>query len=455
MTAERWQRIKSLFGGAVSLAPQDRDAFLQRACADHPSLIAEVRKLIDNSAQTGDFPQLGTGMPPLQAFAAGDLAAGRFHILRLLGRGGMGEVYEAEDTLLNERVALKTIRREIAADPAILSRFRHEIQLTRRITNPNVCRIFDLEMHQADSSAPTAFLTMELLQGETQAARLARTGALSSDEAEGLARQMAAGLEAASISAASSTGISKSGNVMLVHGRDGSQRAVITDFGLARGPGLESGLSPLTDTGKLVGTLDYMAPEQLEKSETSFRSDIYSLGLVLYEMITGTLPFHAETPIGSALLRVRSKPPSPRSLRPELSRTWETVIQRCLESDPERRYSSPAEVAREFERDSVIAGKTQKRWPRLGWSLAAAALAMLVVAAVLLWRTSPKPVSVPWKTFPLPSYPGTEFQPAFSPDGELIAFAWDGGKLHNVDIYVQQIASARRYPDHQRPRTGC
>jgi tRNA A-37 threonylcarbamoyl transferase component Bud32 len=203
---------------------------LQQECADDPSLRSEVRKLLENDAHTGDFPQLGTAPAPMQSFAAGDLAAGRFRIVRLLGRGGMGEVYEAEDTLLGERVALKTIRREIAADPAILSRFHHEIQLTRRITHPNVCRIFDLEMHLGDPTAPTAFLTMELLLGETLAARLERSGAVSPDEALTLARQMAAGLEAAH-----QCGIIhrdfKSGNVMLVPGRDGHRKAA-GDIGL-------------------------------------------------------------------------------------------------------------------------------------------------------------------------------------------------------------------------------
>lgn len=443
MTTERWQRIKSLFGSAASLAPRERDAFLQQECADD-SLRSEVRKLLENDARTGDFPQLGTAPAPMQSFAAGDLAAGRFRIVRLLGRGGMGEVYEAEDTLLGERVALKTIRREIAADPAILSRFHHEIQLTRRITHPNVCRIFDLEMHLGDPTAPTAFLTMELLLGETLAARLERSGAVSPDEALTLARQMAAGLEAAH-----QCGIIhrdfKSGNVMLVPGRDGHERAVITDFGLARSPEVESGPHPLTDPGKLLGTLDYMAPEQLEKGETSFCSDIYALGLVLYEMVTGTLPFHAETPIASALLRVRGTPPSPRSLRPELSRTWEAVIQRCLERDPARRFSSPAEVARDLEKDALTPWATAKRWPHLRGSLALAGLALLILTGVFLWRSSTKPVRAPWKTFPLTSFPGTEFHPAFSPDGELIAFAWDGGKRENVDIYVMQIASGTKY----------
>jgi serine/threonine protein kinase len=443
VTAERWQRIKSLFDGAASLPPTERDTFLVRECADDPSLLAEVRRLIEIEVRTSELPRVRAATAAGQSFAAGDLAAERFRIVRLLGRGGMGEVYEAEDILLNERVALKTIRREIAADPAILSRFRHEIQLARRITNPNVCRIFDLQMHEAESTAPTAFLTMELLLGETLAAHLARSGAMPLEEAMALARQIASGLEAAHQCGVIHRDF-KSGNVMLVPGRDGRQRAVITDFGLARSPGPESASHPQTDSGKLVGTLDYMAPEQLESGETSFRSDIYSLGLVLYEMVTGALPFRAETPIGSALLRIRGAMPSPRSIRPELSPTWESVIQRCLEHDPERRFSSPAEIASDLENDRVRVAPPTRRL-RLGRSLALAGLVLCVVTGAFLWRSTSKPILAPWRAFPLTSYPGPEFHPALSPDGELVAFAWDGDKRKNVDIYVMQIASGTKY----------
>src|SRR5579863_10015479 len=197
MTEEHWHRIKALFEGALSLAPHERDAFLERECLSAPALQEEVRRLLDNEARGSDLLAFGSRPRASQSFAPNDIAAGRFRIVRMLGRGGMGEVYEAEDTLLGERLALKTIRSEIASDPATLTRFRHEIQLARRVTHPNVCRIFDFEMHAGDTAQSSAFLTMELLAGETLAAHLQNVGALAPGEALALARQMASGLEAA------------------------------------------------------------------------------------------------------------------------------------------------------------------------------------------------------------------------------------------------------------------
>jgi Tol biopolymer transport system component/tRNA A-37 threonylcarbamoyl transferase component Bud32 len=439
MTAEHWQRIKHLFEGALSLEPQERDAFLQRECPDAPAVQSEVRRLLMNESRGSDLLELGRRSATSESFAPGDIAAGRFRIVRLLGWGGMGEVYEAEDTLLGERLALKIIRSEIASDQASLTRFRQEIQLARRITHPNVCRIFDLEMHAGDTGRSAAFFTMELLAGETLASRLQRTGPLTPVEALNLALQMSAGLEAAHRCGIIHRDF-KSSNVMLVPGPDGSCRAVITDFGLARGAKAESGLNKLTASGNILGTLDYMAPEQLERGESSFRSDIYSLGLVLFEMVTGELPFPEKTPIGSALRRIREAPPSPRKLRPELSRAWEIAIEGCLQCDPAKRIGSAAEVMRVLESERL----PDLWWRRHAvWAASAAFLSLLIGASLLLLflRTANQPAPVGLKPVLLTSYPGMEFHPALSPDGEFVAFSWDGENKDTVGIYTKQIAS--------------
>jgi Tol biopolymer transport system component/serine/threonine protein kinase len=437
MSPERWGRIRSLFSAAVSLAPEQQLAFLEQECPDDPGVRAEVGTLLENERHHRDFMEAEALKNPAASFAPGQLAGGRFRIVRFLGRGGMGQVYEAEDTLLGERVALKAIHPEIASEPANLTRFRNEIQLARRITHTNVCRIFDLEMDEGHG-IPLAFLTMELLNGETLAARLNRDGALPADQALMLARQMAAGLAAAHHCEVVHRDF-KSSNVMLVPARDGTLRAVITDFGLAREPETRAGTRTLSGSGNLIGTLGYMAPEQLEHGETSFRSDVYSLGLVLFEMVTGELPLTADTPIGAAFRRLRDASPSPRVLRPELSQIWETVIGRCLEKEPGKRYADGAEVAVALGADPIPAGR--RPLPRARWVAAAIVTAFLLASIFWILRIVPSQAPAVFKPVPLTSFPGLEFHPSLSPDGELVAFAWDGQKQDNLDIYVKQIGS--------------
>jgi tetratricopeptide (TPR) repeat protein/tRNA A-37 threonylcarbamoyl transferase component Bud32 len=288
----------------------------------------------------------GGGMsirPPV--FAPGAIVAGRYRVVRFLAQGGMGEVYEVDDLELRERVALKTVRPEVAADFQAVDRFRREIQLARKVTHPNVCRIFDVSHHRpAGASEATIFLTMELLTGETLAERLRRDGPLPLAEALPVARQICLGLAAAHQVGVVHRDL-KPGNVFLVTGR-GAARAVVTDFGLAR---LESGHDPnamtLTTAGGLVGTPAYLAPEQLEGGEITTAVDIYALGIVLYEMATGTVPFVGDSVLATAVKRLKEVPVSPRVHAPHLDGHWEAAILRCLERDPAARFASPLDVA--------------------------------------------------------------------------------------------------------------
>jgi eukaryotic-like serine/threonine-protein kinase len=313
-----------------------RPDFLDHACEGDASLRGDVERLLNADSST-DTLLYAPG--PRPQFSSGTELAGRFTIVRFIASGGMSDVYESIDAQLGERVALKTIRSEIIGQPATLSRFKREIQYAKRVTHPNVCRIYDLGSHREDGRE-IVFLTMELLEGETLAARL-RTGPLRSDEAIPLALQMAAGL-----AAAHRVGIIhrdfKTSNVMLVRGSDG-RGAVVTDFGLARSNAADED-SSLTDTGKLVGTPAYMAPEQLVRGELTPATDIYALGLVLYEMVTGRKPFEGKTPLESAMKRL-SEAPRTLSGAPELDPRLGAVILRCLERDPARRYQSADEVA--------------------------------------------------------------------------------------------------------------
>jgi tetratricopeptide (TPR) repeat protein/tRNA A-37 threonylcarbamoyl transferase component Bud32/TolB-like protein len=278
-------------------------------------------------------------------FTPGSVIAQRYRVARFIARGGMGEVYEVDDLELNERVALKTVRPEVAGDTMTVERFKREIQLARKVTHPNVCRLFDVSHHRPeDGSAGVIFLTMELLLGETLAERLRRTGMLSTEEALPIARQVAEALYAAHQVGVVHRDL-KPGNILLVEGR-GALRAVVTDFGLAR---LESGREDqqglaLTSAG-VVGTPAYLAPEQVEGKEITPAVDIYAFGIVLFEMLTGTVPFLGENALSTAVKRLQQAPPSPRVHLPGLDARWESAILRCLAREPAARFpTAPAAV---------------------------------------------------------------------------------------------------------------
>ena len=238
MTPDEWDRIKHLFEAALDLKPEQRLSFLADACSsDAPARLEVERLLKEYDRASGSLEN-----PPLPAFAnvgpgdvsrtfsVSEIVAGRFRIRRFIGQGGMGEVYEAEDLDLHEAVALKTLRLGIAAGQRYLEALKREVHHARRVTHPNVNRIFDLERHRKPDGDEVAFLTMELLEGETLAERLKRGGCLTTAEALPLIEQMAAGLRAAHEAGVVHRDF-KPGNVMLVAS---GTRAVITDFGLAR-----------------------------------------------------------------------------------------------------------------------------------------------------------------------------------------------------------------------------
>jgi hypothetical protein len=293
--------------------------------------------------------------PKATSFVQGDLVAGRYRVARFVAQGGMGEVYEAEDEHLGVLVALKTVKPEVARDGRTIARFKREIRLARQVTHPNVCRTFDLGLHEGADGLNIPFLTMELLAGETLGRRLRQKGRMTADEALPIARQMASALDAAH-----KVGIVhrdfKSDNVVLmqptqVDAGKGDVRAVVTDFGLARAT-LTGTLTPsLSATGIVIGTPEYMAPEQVEGRDVTAAADIYSLGIVLFEMVTGRLPFtqtssQPNAPLEVAVKRLTVPAPSPRDEVPDLDLRWERTILRCLERKPEDRFATAEEVGR-------------------------------------------------------------------------------------------------------------
>jgi serine/threonine protein kinase len=278
------------------------------------------------------------GAPGKRAFEPGDLVAGRYRIVRLLGAGGAGEVYEAADGALGEAVALKTLAPALAGDGVERERFRREIQAARKITHANICRIFDLGSH-AVAGRERLFLTMELLSGETLAERLGRGPRFQAATALPIATQIAAGLDAAHAAGIVHRDL-KPANVMLVAA---PARVVLTDFGIALS---EEQISiRLTRTGELVGTPAYMAPEQGDPAPVGPAADVYAFGLLLYEMLSGVLPFpEGASPLETVLRRRREAPRPLVAQVPELDPRWAAAVHRCLERDPSRRFARASDL---------------------------------------------------------------------------------------------------------------
>jgi serine/threonine protein kinase/Tfp pilus assembly protein PilF len=341
--------VKECFGECLSVPPERREAFLaeQEIAEDVRS---EVSRLLRNLGEANSgfldppdavrraFPNDG----PL--FHPGDVLADRFRILRLIGSGGMGQVYEALDTELDCSVALKALLPFGQAASQDSARFRRELLLARRVTHPNVCRLFDLNLHKF-SWGGVEFLTMELLEGDTLAELIKKRGRIGQSEAGCILREMLIGLHAVH-----SAGIIhrdlKPGNVMVIPARADSFRVAIMDFGLALVEERQSPLTSLTATGNVLGTLAYMSPEQLAGDPVTPATDYYAFGLIWFEILTGDRPFHSDTNIANALMRLQKPVTLPSS--PFVPAGWMNSIHSCLARDPAHRPSFD-ELLRDLE----------------------------------------------------------------------------------------------------------
>src|SRR6266852_4773759 len=262
-------------------------------------------------------------------FTPGQIIAQRYRVVALAGRGGMGEVYRAEDLTLGQVVALKFLPEALSQDAAALARFHAEVRTARQVSHPNVCRMFDIG--EADG---TLFLTMEYVDGEDLASVVRRIGRITPDKATEIARQICAGLAAAHDRGVIHRDL-KPANVML----DGAGKIRITDFGLA------SVAASIQGADVRAGTPAYMAPEQLVGREVTAKSDLYSLGLILYEILTGKRAFEAATLPELMKLRESGTITNPSTLVRDLDPLIERVVLRCLEADPEKRPASALQIA--------------------------------------------------------------------------------------------------------------
>ena len=347
MKPERWEQVAQLHRAALEREGSERWTFLQQACGGDEELRREVMSLLAYEGKTASFMESSTvkaatkqlarseveprKRQSLDRFLPGAVLAGRYRVVALLGKGGMGEVYRADDLTLRQPVALKFLPEAAARNEGFRARFRNEVRTARRVSHPNVCRVYDVG--EVDGQT---FLSMEYVDGEDLASLLRRIGRLPVDKALQIARQLCAGLAEAHREGVLHRDL-KPANVML----DGRGHALITDFGLA----IASVAEQIEEADVRSGTPAYMAPEQLEGKGVSVKSDIYSLGLVLYEILTGKRAFEGETLAELRSVR-RAKPPNrPSSVVKDLDPAVERVILHCLEPDPADRQASALAVA--------------------------------------------------------------------------------------------------------------
>jgi serine/threonine protein kinase/tetratricopeptide (TPR) repeat protein len=276
---------------------------------------------------------------PVRELTTGSTFAGRYQVIEELGHGGMGRVYKVFDTKIKEKVALKLIKPEIASDKETIERFSSEIRLARRISHRNVCRMFDIG--EADGAR---FITMEYVHGEDLKTLIEMSGSLSLGMVLNIGKQICDGLSEAHGLEVVHRDL-KPQNIMI----DKRGNAKIMDFGIARSFG-EKGI---TGSNVIIGTPDYMSPEQVEGRDIDPRSDIYSLGVILYEMATSRLPFVGSTPLGIALKQKNEPPRDPKEVNPNVPNTLRAVIMKCLEKDRSRRYQEVADVGADLRRIEI------------------------------------------------------------------------------------------------------
>jgi len=333
---------------------------------------------------------------PLKELTTGSIFAGRYQVVEELGKGGMGKVYKVLDQEVNARVALKLIKPEISTDIETIERFRNELKTARDIAHKNVCRMYDL-----GKEAGSYFITMEYVPGEDLKSMIRMSGQLSVGTAVSIAKQVCEGLAEAHRLGVVHRDL-KPSNIMI--DKDGTVR--IMDFGIARSLRVKG----ITGAGVIIGTPEYMSPEQVEGKEVDQRSDIYSLGIILYEMLAGRVPFEGDTPLTVAVKHKSEMPKPPQEHNAQISEELIRIVLRCLEKDKEKRYRSAAELRAELERVEQGIPTTQKIIPsrrtltsreitvkftlKKLW-VPVVVVMVIVVAAIVLWRFLPHRKIVP------------------------------------------------------------
>jgi serine/threonine protein kinase len=477
MNPERWRQIDELFLAALEHNDEERAKFLNGACGSDVSLRNEVESLIASHEQADTFIERQAFEAAAQilvedqsSLAAGQLI-GHYEIIRLLGEGGMGEVYLAQDRKLHRKVALKLLPAFFTTDAERLRRFEQEALAASALNHPNILTIY--EIGEADSSH---FIATEYIEGETLRQRVSRSE-LALSESLDIAIQIASALVAAHRAGVVHRDI-KPENLMVRE--DGIVK--VLDFGIAKlieqpaaEPATGAKTHIKTDTGVVLGTSSYMSPEQARGRAVDARTDIWSLGVVLYEMAAGRAPFEGATTSDVIVSILEHEPPPLAHFWTETPAEFQRIIAKALQKDREERYQTASDLlidlkdlrkyvdleakldhpqqpdseGKEKLRAAAEATRPKPRWrtSHLLWLSAA----VLLVAGIAV-RFNPSGLSFdrlihvssafsppPMKVVPITTLPGSKGFPAFSPDGNQIAFSWNGGTGDNRDIYVKLI----------------
>lgn len=431
MDSERWRRVEHLYHSALEQPPEQRRAFMAAACAGDNDL----RSLLDDLLSQSE-PSNGLIAQPIWEVVAGSARyadqisigtkLGSYEILGALGEGGMAKVYRAIDTRLDRAVAIKVSGEQFTA------RFEREARAISALNHPNICTLYDVGQN---------YLVMELVEGETLAQRIERTGPLPLEEALDIGVQIAQALEAAH-----SKGIVhrdlKPANVKLTP----QGRAKVLDFGLAKSIPSEpagervarspSGTATESQAGQVLGTPGYMSPEQARGHDVDTRTDVWAFGCLLYTLLTGRPAFRGDS-TEETITAVLERDPDWLALPPSTPVKVRDLLARCLEKDltcrPQQIQAARAEIE--------DAAKTQTRAFTWGWGVGAGALLFASLLALWLLRGRDVQPDQMIQAVPLTTYPGSQDWPSFSPDGNEVAFSWDGKNQDNFDIYVKPIGS--------------
>ena len=386
---------------------------------------------------------------------------GPYEVLSLLGAGGMGEVYRARDPRLGREVAIKVLPAERMADENRRRRFVQEARAASALSHPNIVTI-----HEIESADGVDFIVMEYVPGKTLDALIPRQGMTLAEVlriaiaiADAVARAHAAGIVHRDL---------KPANVVV--GPEGVVK--VLDFGLAKlvaqeeagGPEHETGTEdggagPLSRPGRVAGTAGYMSPEQATGRKVDARSDVFSFGAMLYEMATGRRAFAGNSTAETLAAVLGEQPKAPSEVVAGVPKELDRLIQRCLRKEPERRFQSMLDVKvelQEIKEESESARRAARpgRRRRLLWIGAGLAMALVLAAASWMWRRSPDVPFDPPRLVPLTSMRGDEAGATLSPDGEQVAFTWNGEKQDNFDIYLEMIGSSEMRRLTTDPRDG-